>query len=64
MKKKINYYKIVALIFLLLEIAIVIWVDKGFNKEDLWVWRAYVACVMFIPINVMFICAKQTRKVK
>ena len=64
MKKKVNYYKIVALILLLLEIAIVIWVDRGFDKENIWVWRAYVFCVMCIPINVMYICAKQTRKVK
>ena len=60
--KKINYYKIGALILLLVEIAIVAWVDKGVVKENLLVWRLYVLIVMCIPINVMFICSK--RKVK
>lgn len=62
MKKKVNYFKIGALILLLVEIGIAIWVDKGVAKEDLNVWRLYVACIMCIPINVMFICTK--RKVK
>lgn len=59
MKKKVNYYKIGALVLLLVEIGIAIWVDQGVAKEDLLVWRLYVACIMFIPINVMFICAKR-----
>ena len=62
MKKKVNYYKIGALILLLVEIGIAIWVDKGVAKEDIWLWRLYVAMIMCIPINVMFICAK--RKVR
>lgn len=62
MKKKVNYYKIGALVLLLVEIGIAIWVDQGVAKEDLLVWRLYVACIMCIPINVMYICAK--RKVK
>ena len=64
MKKKLNYFKIGALILMLVEIGIVIWVDKGVAKEDLMIWRLYVACVMFIPINFMFIFTKQTREVK
>ena len=59
MKKKVNYYKIGALIMLLVEIGIAIWVDKGVAKENLLVWRLYVACIMFIPINVIFICTKR-----
>jgi len=62
MKKRINYYKIGAFILLLVEIGIAIWVDQGVVEEDLLVWRLYVACIMCIPINVMFICIK--RKVK
>lgn len=65
MKKKVNYYKIGALIMMLVEIGIAIWVDQGVAKENLTVWRLYVACIMFIPINFMFICAKRTvKKVK
>lgn len=64
MKKKVNYYKIGALIFMLIDLGIAIWVDKGVAKENLLVWRAYVACIMAIPINFMFICTKQTRKEK
>ena len=59
MKKKINYYKIGALILTLVEIGIAIWVDRGFSKEDIWTWRLYVAMIMCIPINIMFICAKR-----
>ena len=62
MKKRINYYKIGALILMLVEIGIAIWVDKDAVKQDITAWRLYVACIMCIPINVMFICAK--RKVK
>ena len=64
MKKKVNYYKIGALILMLMEIGIAVWVDRGVAKEDLMIWRLYVACIMFIPINFMFICTKQTRRVK
>lgn len=59
MKKKLNYYKIGALIMLLVEIGIMVWVDKGVAKADLLVWRLYVACIMCIPINVMIICSKR-----
>lgn len=64
MKKKVNYFKIGALIMLLVELGIAIWVDKGVVKEQLTVWRLYVACIMCIPINIMYIFTKQTRKVK
>lgn len=64
MKKKVNYFKIGALILTLVELGIAIWVDKGVAKEELTVWRLYVAMIMCIPINIMFICTKQTRKVK
>lgn len=59
MKKRINLYKIGALVMLLVEIGIAIWVDQGIVREHLLVWRLYVACIMFIPINVMFICSKR-----
>ena len=65
MKKRINWFKVFALIMLILEIAIAIWVDKGCtncNKEQIWVWRAYVMCIMFIPINVMIIFSKKGGK--
>lgn len=61
-QKRINWLKIIALIFMIIEMGIVVWVDKGVVKEQLWVWRWYVACVMMIPINFMFICTKQTKK--
>lgn len=64
MKKKLNYYKVGALILMLVEIGVAIWVDKGVAKEDLTVWRLYAAMIMCIPINFMFICTKQTRKTK
>ena len=59
MKKKVNYYKIGALVLLLVEIGIAVWVDRGIPKKDIWVWRLYVACIMCIPINVMYICTKR-----
>lgn len=62
MKKKVNYYKIGALILTLVELGIAIWVDKGVTKENLLVWRLYVAMIMCIPINVMFIGAKRVVK--
>lgn len=61
MKKKVNYYKIGALILMLVEIGIALLVDKNAIKTDITLWRLYVACVMFIPINVIFICIKQKR---
>lgn len=64
MKKKVNFYKIGALILMLIEIGIALWVDKDAMKTDITLWRLYVACVMFIPINVIFICIKQRKKVK
>ena len=62
--KKVNYYKIGALILMMVELGIAIFIDKQAVKTDLNTWRLYVACIMFIPVNVMFIGAKQTRKVK
>ena len=62
MKKKINYYKIGALILMLVEIGIAIFVDKDVVKQDIIAWRLYVACIMCIPINVMIIGSKRTVK--
>lgn len=63
-KGKTNYYKIGALILMLIELYIAFVVDKELVKSSLNAWRLYIVCIMFIPINFMFICTKQTRKVK
>ena len=62
--KKVNYLKIVALILLIIEIMIVIFIDKDLVKNNLETWRLYVMCIWFIPINIIFIAIKQTRKIK
>lgn len=59
MKKKINYYKIGALILMLVEIGIALFIDRDMVKQDLNAWRLYIACIMFIPINVMIIGTKR-----
>jgi hypothetical protein len=64
MKKKVNYYKIGALVLMLVEIGIAIFTDKELINNSMKVWRLYTLCVMFIPVNFMFICTKQTRKAK
>jgi len=61
-KKRINWFKVSALIMLILEVAIAVWVDNGYDKQQIWVWRAYVMCIMFIPINVMIIFSKKGGK--
>ena len=61
-KRKVNYYKVLALLLLIIEIGIAIWVDQGVVKESLLVWRLYVLCIMCIPINIMFIFAKRKAK--
>lgn len=60
MKKKLNYWKILALILLIIEIGFVVWVDKEKVKENLIAWRLYAGCIMCIPVNIMFIYAKRT----
>lgn len=62
MKKKLNWFKIIALILMLIEIGIALFVDRQLVKTDIWAWRLYIACIMFIPINVMYIFTKQKRK--
>lgn len=59
MKKKVNYFKIGALVMLLVEIGIAFRVDQAIAKENIMAWRLYVAMIMCIPINVMFICTKR-----
>lgn len=59
MKKKVNWYKIGALILLLVEIGIAFRIDQAVAKENITIWRLYVAIIMCIPINVIFICAKR-----
>lgn len=62
MKKKVNYFKIIALILMLVEIWMLIFINKDAVKENINLWRLYVTCIMFIPINVVFILTK--RRVK
>lgn len=59
MKKKVNWYKIGALALLLIEIGIAFRVDQKVAKENITIWRLYIAMIMCIPINVMFICVKR-----
>lgn len=59
MKKRLNWFKVVALVLLVAEIAIAFKVDKAVAKENIMAWRLYVAMIMFIPINVMIICTKR-----
>ena len=63
MKKKLNYYKVVALVLLLVELGIAIFINKDLVKQSLTAWRLYIACVIFIPINIIFILIKQKMKV-
>ena len=62
MKKKVNYFKIIALILMLVEIWMLIFINKDAVKENINLWRLYVTCIMFIPVNVVFILTK--RRVK
>lgn len=59
MKKKLNYYKVGALVLMLIEIGIAIFIDKDLVRYNLNAWRLYVAMLMCIPINVIFICSKR-----
>lgn len=63
MKRKLSYRKISSLVFLLTDIAIIIWVNSGFEGSQLITWLLFEAIVMFVPINVMIIGGKK-RKVK
>jgi len=62
MKKKVNYYKIGALILMMVEIGIALFIDRDLVKSDITTWRLYCACILFIPVNVMFIGAKRVVK--
>ena len=64
MKKKLNYYKVGALVLMIIELGIAIFTKRELLETNLTAWRLYVLIVGFIPINVMFIGAKQVRKVK
>lgn len=62
MKKRINWFKIIILILMIIEIIIAITTDRNAIKKDINTWRLYCICILFIPINVMIIGAK--RRVK
>ena len=54
-----NIYKIRCLIGLLVDIAVVIWVDTGFKKAELFTWIIFEVIVMMIPINIMLILKRK-----
>lgn len=62
MKRKLSYRKISSLVFLILDIAIIVWVNSGFKGSQLITWLLFEIIVMFVPINVMIIGYKKRRK--
>lgn len=62
MKKRVNYYKVVALVLMVVEIYIAFSVDKELVRNNINAWRLYSMCVYFIPINAMIIGTKRTIK--
>lgn len=56
-KRRINWIKVVALIFMIIEIAIAFKIGRHV-KGDLNLWRIYTGCVFFIPIDMMIILCK------
>lgn len=62
MKKRINWFKIIALILTIIEIYIAFCLDKNLIKANINTWRLYIACIMCIPMNVIFICTKKEAK--
>lgn len=58
MKKKVNCYKVGALVLMLIEVGIMLFTKKE-TLQNLNTWRLYLACIMCIPINIMFICTKK-----
>ena len=59
--KKVNWLKVVALILMIVEIVILFAIDKNAIKENINLWRLYVACIMFIPVNIVFIGTKRRK---
>lgn len=59
MKKKVNYYKVISLVFLIVDIAIVTWINTGFKKAELITWLSFELIVIMIPINAMFILRRK-----
>lgn len=62
MKKKLNIYKIIALVLLIIELGIAFFIDKDLVKQDINSWRLYILCIAFIPVNIIFIGIKQKRR--
>lgn len=56
-KRKVNWFKVIALILMIIEIAIAFRIGR-LVKGDLILWKIYSACLLFIPINVMIIFSK------
>ena len=61
MRKRINWFKVIALILMLIEICIAFAIDKDLVKANMTAWRLYCMCVMFIPINLIYILIKRRR---
>ena len=59
--KKVNWFKVVALILMIVEIVILFAIDKNAIKENINLWRLYVVCIMFIPVNIVFIGTKRRK---
>lgn len=58
-KKRVNWLKVSALILMIVEIGIAMWVDKDMVRNNITAWRLYCCMLMCIPINVIIIGAKR-----
>jgi len=61
MKRRVNLYKIRSLVSLIIDIIVVVWVNTGVKKAELFTWILFEIFVMMIPINIMFICRKKVK---
>jgi len=59
MRKRINWGKIIALVLMLIEIYIAFAIDKDLVRSNITTWRLYCMCIMFIPINLIYIGIKR-----
>ena len=59
MKKKLNWFKVMALIMMIIEIIVVITANKELVRENITLWRLYIALIVCIFINFLFICVKR-----
>lgn len=57
-KKKVNWFKIIALALTAIEVYIILSLDKTTLKTNLNLWRMYIACYAFVFINLIYIVTK------